>query len=173
LASLIKIRDFLYARAENILALMLFSIFVTFLIQILFRYVLNLPLGWTVEYVAMAWLWANLFGFAFVVRDDEIIRLDILYAMAPSTAQRIMDVIAHLTCAGVFLATFPAVLGYVKFMSIEKTAYMQLPYNWVFSIYLPFMLSVIVRSLVNVWQAVRGTHPRYNIGQAAESHDYD
>lgn len=173
MATFKKIWDFLAVRAENILSLMLFSIFVTFLIQVLFRYVFNLPLGWTVEYVAIAWLWSILFGFAFVVRDDEIIRLDIIYAMMPTGVQRVMDVIAHLTCIGVFAATVPAVWGYVQFMDIEKTAYMRIPYSYVFCIYLPFMLSVIVRSMITVWQAIRGKHPRYTAGQSAESHDYD
>ena len=33
--------------AEILLALMLASMFVCFLVQIVFRYVLNLPVGWT------------------------------------------------------------------------------------------------------------------------------
>lgn len=173
MATLIKLRDFLAVRAENILSLLLFSVFATFLVQIVFRYLLNLPLGWTVEYVAMAWLWGNLFGFAFVVRDEEIIRLDIIYGMVSPTIQRVMDFIANIICAGIFAATFPAVLGYIKFMNVEKTAYLQLPYGWVFAIYLPFMLSVIVRNLLTAWRAVKGTHPKYRLGEAAESHEYD
>ena len=46
-----NIRDWLGRRAEEVLAVVLASLFVTFLIQIVFRYVLNLPLGWTIEYV--------------------------------------------------------------------------------------------------------------------------
>jgi C4-dicarboxylate transporter, DctQ subunit len=173
LETLVKIRNFLAGRAENVLSLLLFSVFATFLIQVVFRYLLNLPLGWTVEYVAIAWLWAILFGFAFVVRDDEIIRLDIVYGMASPGLQRMMDFVANLTCAGIFAATFPAVLGYVKFMDIEKTAYLKLHYSWIFCIYLPFMLSVIVRNLLSAWSAVKGDHPKYKMGQDAEGHDYD
>jgi TRAP-type C4-dicarboxylate transport system permease small subunit len=173
LETLLNIRDFLARRAENILSLLLFSVFATFLVQVAFRYLLNLPLGWTVEWVAIAWLWSNLFGFAFVTRDEEIIRLDIIYGMVPAAVQRFMDVVANLVCAGIFIASFPAVLGYVTFMDVEKTAYMQLPFSWVFSIYIPFMLSVIIRCLLSAWQAVRGTHPKYVSGQAAESHEYD
>ncbi len=171
--TLLKLRDFFARRAENILSLLLFSVFATFLVQVLFRYALNLPLGWTVEYVAIAWLWSNLFGFAFVVREEEVIRLDIIYGLASTGLQRFMDVVANLICAGIFAATLPAVWGYVTFMGIEKTAYMQLPFSWVFSIYIPFMLSVIVRCLLNTWHAIRGTHPKYVTGQAAESHEYD
>ena len=39
------IRDWLGRRAEELLALILASLFITFLIQIVFRYFLNLPLG--------------------------------------------------------------------------------------------------------------------------------
>ena len=39
----------LYARAENILAAMLGLMFAAFILQIVFRYLLNLPIGWTNE----------------------------------------------------------------------------------------------------------------------------
>ena len=90
-------------RAENILALLLFSMFVTFLLQIVFRYFLNLPVGWTVEWVTIAWLWGILFGFAFVVREADIIRLDVLYSALPRGARRVMDVLTGLSLAAIFL----------------------------------------------------------------------
>ena len=52
-----SIFDWLARRAENFLALILGALFMSFLIQIVFRYLLNLPLGWTVEFVSIAWLW--------------------------------------------------------------------------------------------------------------------
>jgi len=168
-----QLRDFLYRRAENILALVLASLFVSFLIQIVFRYVLNLPLGWTVEYVSIAWLWGILFGYAFVVREQDVIRLDIVYAAVPVFAQRIMDVFTGLVCAGIFIWTLPNVWDYVTFMAIERTAYMQIRFDYVFIIYIPFALSVIVRCLLNVWHAFLGTHPKYAVGAASEMHDYD
>ncbi|RYE54341.1 MAG: TRAP transporter small permease, partial [Hyphomicrobiales bacterium] len=42
-----SIGRWLYARAENLLAAMLATMFVVFIIQIVFRYLLNLPIGWT------------------------------------------------------------------------------------------------------------------------------
>ena len=41
-------------------------------------------------------------------------------------------------------------------MNVERTAYIQLPFDLVFSIYLPFAVAVIVRLLLNVWHAIRG-----------------
>lgn len=74
MAGLLRLRDWLHRRAEQFVALLLASMFVTFLIQIVFRYFLNLLLGWTVEYVAISWLWGILFGYAFVIRDAAMNR---------------------------------------------------------------------------------------------------
>ena len=164
----------LHRRAENFIALVLAALFVSFLIQIVFRYLLNLPLGWTVEFVAIAWLWGILFGYAFVVSESEVIRLDILYALFPSGLRRTLDVLTGLACAGIFVWTLPAVWDYVTFMKIEKTAYMKLRFDWVFSIYIPFAIAVIIRSLMQVWRGLSGrTLPGQADIAVAEAHDYD
>ena len=144
--------------AEIVLALMLASMFGSFLIQIVFRYVLNLPVGWTIEYVALAWLWGILFGYAFVVRDEDVIRLDLFHSAMPANVQRVMDVITGLTCAGILAWSLPKAYEYVTFMKVERTAYMRIPFDLVFSIYLPFAAAVIVRSLMNVWGAIAGRY---------------
>jgi TRAP-type C4-dicarboxylate transport system permease small subunit len=174
MASKIPLLGWLHRRAENLLALVLGALFVSFLIQIVFRYVLNLPLGWTVEFVAIAWLWGILFGYAFVVSERDVIRLDILYVLLPRGVQRVLDVLTGLTCAGIFLWTLPMVWDFVTFMKIEKTAYMKLRFDWVFAIYIPFALAVVVRCLINVWNAVtgRGSSVASPI-HSAEAHDYD
>lgn len=156
MARLNVIASWLRHRAENIIALMLGSMFFTFLIQIMFRYLLNLPLGWTVEYVALVWLWGILFGYAFVVRDSEVIRLDLLYCSVPKVIQRTMDVATGLVCAGIFAWSLPKAYDFVTFMAIEKTAYMQIRFDLVFAIYIPFSVAIIIRSLVTVWRALRG-----------------
>lgn len=160
--------------AEVLVSLALAALFGTFLIQIVFRYVLNLPLGWTVEFVAIAWLWVVLFGYAFVVAERDVIRLDIVYAILPPRGQRVLDLLVNLICAAIFLGTLPRVWNYVTFMSIEKTVYMKLPFDWVFSIYIPFALSVVVRCLFNCWRALRGTSaPPHTPAEVAQAHDYD
>jgi TRAP-type C4-dicarboxylate transport system permease small subunit len=168
-----KIRDWLGHRAEELLALILASLFLTFLIQIVFRYFLNLPLGWTIEYVSIAWLWGILFGYAFVTRDSEIIRLDIVYGAMSPAVQRVMDVFTGLTCAAIFLWSLPMVWDYVTFMAIERTAYMRIRFDHVFAIYMPFAVAVVIRCLLDAWRAVAGTHPKYTAGASAEGHDYD
>ena len=159
--------------ADTIAALLLGSMFATFILQIAFRYVLNQPLGWTVEYVAIAWLWGILFGYAFVIRDADVIRLDIVYAACPRPVQRGMEVASGLIVAGVLLWSLPKAWGYVQFMSIERTAFLRIPFDMVFAIYGPFVLSVVARTLWGVWDAIRGTgrHAPATLHAGVATHD--
>ena len=50
--------------------------------------------------------------------------------------------------------SLPKAFGYVTFMHVERTDYMRLPFDLVFSIYPPFAVAVIIRSLLNVWHAI-------------------
>ncbi|MEQ8349564.1 MAG: TRAP transporter small permease subunit [Sneathiellaceae bacterium] len=151
-----KLAGRLRGAAELVVVLLLGSMFVTFLVQIAFRYLLSLPLGWTVEYVTMAWLWGILFGYAFVVRDDDVIRFDLVYAAVPPPVRRGMDILTGLACAGILLWSLPKAWDFVLFMGIERTAYMRLPFDLLFAIYVPFAIAVSLRALLGVWHALRG-----------------
>jgi len=67
--------------------------FAVFILQIVFRYGLNLPIGWTHEISVLLWLWMVLFGAAFVTRESDEIRFDIVYGAVGPGARRVMAVI--------------------------------------------------------------------------------
>ena len=142
--------------SEKIAAILLASMFVTFLLQIFFRYVIGWSVGWTIEYVSIAWLWIIMFGYAFVIRETDVIKLDLLYAYIPLRAQRTLDFITNLTCGIIMVYSLPKSIGYIDFMSIERTAYLRLNFALLFSIYVPFALIVALRCFYNVWNAFTG-----------------
>lgn len=146
----------LYARAENVLAAMLATMFVVFIVQIIFRYLLNLPIGWTHEISVVMWLWMVLFGTAFVVRDDEDIRFDIFYGAARGKVKRAMVLITSLTLVALFAYSLPAVIDYIAFMKVEKTAYLKIRFDYLYSIYGIFAVAMIIRQLVLAWRAAFG-----------------
>jgi C4-dicarboxylate transporter, DctQ subunit len=141
---------------DTLLAYMMGSILIVFLIQIVARYALNTPMGWTIEYVAIAWLWGIFLGFAFVLRDEEMLRIDFLHHIVSPGWRRVFDFTSHLVCAVIVAWSIPKSWGYVSFMAIEKTAYMLIPFHIVFAVYIPFAISVVVRSGVAVWRAIKG-----------------
>jgi C4-dicarboxylate transporter DctQ subunit len=154
--SLRAIGAWLRRRAEDIVVVLLGSMFATFLIQIVFRYVLNLPLGWTIEYVTVAWLWGILFGYAFVLRREDIIVFDLLYLAVPDRVQRGMAILANGLCILIMAWSLPKAYEYVTFMKVERTAFLLMRFDLLFAVYIPFVLSIIVRSAVDIWLAVTG-----------------
>ena len=159
MSAIIRSLDWLARRAENIAAAMLEVMFAAFIIQIFFRYVMNFPIGWTQELSVILWLWLVLFGAAFVVREREEIRFDIIYGAVGPKARRIMCVITAVALVGLYGISLPAVIDYVGFMKVEKTAYLKIRFDWLYAIYVVFAIAVIIRYLWLGWQAVRGVAP--------------
>ncbi|GGB12448.1 C4-dicarboxylate ABC transporter permease [Brucella endophytica] len=150
----------LYRRVENVLAAMLAAMFAAFLLQIVFRYVLNLPIGWTNEISVVLWIWMVLWGAAFVLREEEEIRFDLIHASAGPRARRIMLIVSSLSLIALYGISFPAALDYVAFMRVERTAYLKIRFDWLFSIYIVFVAAVIIRYIWLCWRAMRGTAPQ-------------
>lgn len=146
-------------RAENIAAAMLAAMFAAFLLQIAFRYLLGLPIGWTHEISVVLWLWLVLWGAAFVVSEREEIRFDIIYGAVGPGPRRVMALISAFAVIALYSISLPAVVDYVTFMKVERTSYLKIRFDWLFSIYIVFAVVTIIRYIWIAWQAMRGVAP--------------
>jgi C4-dicarboxylate transporter, DctQ subunit len=150
----------LHARAENILAAMLAMMFAVFILQIVFRYALNLPIGWTHEISVVLWVWLVLFGTAFVVRDHEEIRFDLIYGTAGNRLFRAMVVLTAIIVVTLFAISLPAVIDYVTFMKVQSTAYLKIRFDYLYVIYPIFAVAIIVRQIWAGCRAIWGNEER-------------
>ena len=146
-------------RAENVAAAMIGVMFVAFIIQIVFRYLFNFPIGWTSELTVIMWLWLVLWGAAFVVRESDEIRFDLLSGAMGKRTRIAMGIITAVALVVLYAASFPATWKYVTFMKVERTAYLDIRFDWLFSIYLAFAAAVIVRYLWILSHLLRGEEP--------------
>jgi TRAP-type C4-dicarboxylate transport system permease small subunit len=155
-AEALRIARWLRQRAQNVAALMLAMMFVCFLIQILFRYVFNYPVGWTEELSILCWMWGVLWGAAFVLTERDEVRFDILYGNVPERVRRIFTVVSGLALIVLYGISLPAAYGFVAFMKVERSAYLHITINYLYSIYLIFAVASICRYAWLVWSAIRG-----------------
>lgn len=149
----------LHRFAERVAAGLLAIIFVAFILQIMLRYVFNWPVGWTAEVSVVAWLWLVLWGAAFVLRDDEEIRIDILSANLGRRGRIVTGAIGAISIIVLFGMSLPAAYSYVSFMKVEKSSYLGIRFDILFSIYIIFSVAVIGRNLWNLGQLLRGKDP--------------
>src|SRR3546814_3014555 len=77
-----------------------------------------------------------LWGAALVLREEEEIRFDLVYAVAGARVRRVMFLVAAGALLALYAVSFPAVFDYVTFMKVESTAYLKISLVCLFSIYL-------------------------------------
>lgn len=161
--------------ADGIAALMLATIFVTFLLQIGSRYLPKIiarlgltetlpllasvePLGWTLELIGILWVWVIFFSCAFVVREYDHVKFDIIYLAVPNRMRQVFALLAAAAIVGGMIYAFWPTWDYIDFMRMRRTATVRNPFSGdkiplrtIFSIYAVFMIAVAARY---AWQFI-------------------
>lgn len=143
-------------RAENVAVALLAAMFVAFMVQIVFRYLFNFPIGWTSELTIVTWLWIVLWGAAFVLREREEIRFDLIYAAVGRRTRRGFVIVSAIALIALYGVSLPASVEYVAFMKVQSTTYLRIRYDHLYSIFAIFAVAIILRYLWILWQALRG-----------------
>ncbi len=155
--------------SDAIAATLLAVIFFTFLLQIATRYAPKIityfglaetfpalgsiqPLGWTLELIAILWVWVIFFSCAFVVREWDHVKFDIIYLSASRRMRPIFAILSAVAImAGMLYALLPT-LDYIDWMKIRKTSTVRnpftgskIPMRTIFSVYGAFMIVVAAR----------------------------
>jgi TRAP-type C4-dicarboxylate transport system permease small subunit len=94
-----------------------------------------------------------------VVEEREEIRFDIIYGAFGPGVRRVMCVITAVALVVLYLVSLPAVVDYVTFMKVERTAYLKVRFDLLYSIYIVFVIAAVVRYIWLAWHAVRGVAP--------------
>ena len=161
--------------ADMIAAGLLAAIFVTFLLQIATRYFPKLisrfnladtfpilgeiaPLGWSLELIGILWVWVIFFSCAFVVREHDHVKFDIIYLLVSRKTRTVFAIIsAAAIVAGMLYALLPT-LDYIDWMKMRKTATVRnpftdgkIPMRTICAVYGGFMIVVAARY---AWLAV-------------------
>lgn len=126
--------------------------FGAFILQIFTRYVLNAPLGWTTEMCLIAYLWFVFWGGGFMVRESDQVRFDLLYRAVSPRVRRVLALVVSVVLGGLFLGALPANVDFVAFMAHDVTWVMEIRFDYVFSVFVVFMVAFAVRSF---WRAYR------------------
>lgn len=146
-------------RADDVAAGLLAVMFLAFLVQIFTRYVINYPLGWTLEVTLTTWLWLVFWGSAFCLDDRDHVKFDLFYLAGSRRTRRVLALVSTIAIMGGFLAALPATYDYITFYQIKKSATLRIRLDIVFSIYGIFAVAIIARYALRAWKLMRGADP--------------
>jgi len=148
------------AAAEAVPAILLATMFLAFILQVFMRYVMDDPIGWTVEVCVIAWLWILLWGQSVAATEDDEIRFDIVYGSVRPRVRRWFRVVFSIFAVALYGISLPALWDFVTFMKIQETSYLDIPFSWVYSIALIFAVVSILRYLWILWMSATGRELR-------------
>ena len=160
--------------AEFIAAMSLAAIFVTFLLQILFRYVPFLePIGWSVVLTSLLWVFVIFFGCSFLVRESDHVTFDVLYLSASRPVRKILALITAVLMIGAMLYSLPAIWETVfanRLMDLKKIQTIRMPITgdkiaikWLFAPFVMLMIVVTARYVWRIYTVVRFGPPETEI----------
>jgi len=160
--------------AEAIAGGMLAAIFAIFLLQIILRYFFT-PAGWTLELIGILWVWVIFFSCAFVVREQDQVKFDIIYLSVNRRTRQIFAMISAAALVVGMLYTLLPTWDYIDWMKIRKTATVRNPFTGakiplrdVFSIYAVFIIAVAARYAWQFFDIMRNGPPKTELEIAVE-----
>ena len=156
------------ARVENVAAFLLAAMFLSFMLQIISRYVLNISVIWTTEACLTTWLWVVFLGSAFLLEERDQVKFDLLYGICSLPVQRLFALVSALAISLGFLAALPATLDYITFYKIKSSNTLGIRLDIVFSVYGVFAVAIIIHYAVRAWKLFNGVSPHDLEGEAKQ-----
>ena len=87
--------DFVHQLTKTALIIVLSVMALVVFLQVIFRYVLNLPLFWTEEFARYCLVWASLLGAAVAMKRGQHLAVTICMDRMPPGAYRVLSVVAR------------------------------------------------------------------------------
>ncbi|USG60334.1 TRAP transporter small permease [Sneathiella marina] len=101
--------------------------------EVVMRYVFNAPTIWVEEISRMLLLWGIFTASAFVLYNNDLIRINMLLAVLPDPLRRVMDIVAYVFIFGfaAFIAWWGGVIALDVWTTNETTGSMlNIPLWW-------------------------------------------
>ncbi|MEC9196664.1 MAG: TRAP transporter small permease subunit [Pseudomonadota bacterium] len=159
--------------SESVSAMMMAGIFLTFILQILIRYVSGadwfvaltggfdtMHFGWTTEFIMVLWLWVIFWGNAFVVRDRDHVTFDIFYNAAGPRLRTGMALIGAVILLAAFWLSIEPTYGKMRLLRLKSSATLPVKMLPIYSVYFIFLAAVGAHYAWRIVQLLRGNAER-------------
>ncbi len=131
-------------------------LFLLFVLNVFFRYVLNAPLTWPYELITLSFVWTAIFAATYVRRIGAHVEFTLVYDSLSPGKQRLSRILANSAVLLTFVVAIPASLDWVLFMDFKATANLKIPFSIGYFPVVPFLILVAGHSLYDIVIDIRG-----------------
>ena len=140
---------------EVLLVVAFAALFGVFMLQVVFRYLLNDPLSWTQEVAEILYVWIVCVGSATIVGEREHVSFSLFYSSVRPPVRRVMAIAGTGFVVVVLLATLYGNYDYIAFTARQKTPTLRLPMSVVFSAFGVFIVLIIINGAIRLYRLSR------------------
>ena len=106
--------------------------FISVLLQIFYRYLLQSPLTWTEEVARYSFIWTVLLGAAFAVRRKEHVAMNLLFDRFPKSVQRYVAVVINGIILISLMYLLPVSWSFFSFMKNVSAPTLNISWGFLF-----------------------------------------
>ncbi|WP_428769119.1 TRAP transporter small permease [Treponema sp. HNW] len=128
--------------------------FIVFVLQIFFRYILKSPLTWTMECTLICFCYIVTLGACYAARKQTHVIFTLVYDSVKAPFKYILSMCGNLIIIAAFLIMLKPSFSFIRFMSFQKTSVLKLGMNIVFAPFLILLLSVIFYQTVELLETL-------------------
>jgi len=131
------------------------ALFLSFILQIVSRYVFRHPLVWPYELSQFGYLWTILLGACYASRGDEHIVFSIAYESASAKVRKAFNIINYSLTIVFFSIPIPATILFYKFYMKRYSAVFNFPLGIIYFAFVPFIVITICRSILRLVKCLK------------------
>lgn len=117
--------------------------FVTLVIGVFWRYVLDDPLIWTVNLGTVAFIWVVMIGSGLPNWDESHIHFDLVYDRLSPAAQRWARVVGNVLIIVPFTVAIPGTIAYLQFVSSDSVTGLPFSFGAAYACVLVFLAATV------------------------------
>ena len=142
---------FLLDLVELYIPMVAFSVmFLSFIMTIFYRYVLNTPLTWPHEVQVLGFLWTAVLGATYARRRRVHVKFTLVYERSSPTVQAFTRIAGNSLIAIIFLISLYPSFDYVQFMAFQRTTVLRIPFNIAYFPYVVFLVLITAHCVHDV-----------------------
>ena len=131
------------------------AMFISFVLQVFFRYFINMPLTWTQDIIVIGFVWTVLFGACYTMRAGRHVKFTMIYDMLKPKGAALSRLLGDLIIVVAFIVLIVPSWNYSFFLYFQKTPVFRINYTYVFIPFVYLILSVIGYTVKEILEDIR------------------
>jgi TRAP-type C4-dicarboxylate transport system permease small subunit len=145
--------------------------FMIFIVQVFFRYVIRHPLTWSMEVTVIGFIWTVIFGACYTMRRRSHVKFTMIYDRLKPRPAAILRMLGNLILVIAFSSLVYASIKYSFFVGFQKTPVFRIPFTYMYLPFVYFLCSFIIYTIteiiedINVLKGIIPDSPDHKAGE--------